>query len=64
MKMVHDKLTIEDNFTLEKVIDYIENEWDELLPSFQLAIVKWLAIELYHTQKALKEEEEKTERYL
>jgi hypothetical protein len=63
MKMVHDKLTLEDNFTLEKVIEYIENDWSELSPAFQLVIVKWLAIELDHTQKALKEQEEISERY-
>jgi hypothetical protein len=71
MKMVHDKLTLEDNFTLEKVINYIENTadddgdtWEDLLPSFQLVIVKWLVVELYHTQKLVKEQDEILERYL
>lgn len=52
MTMTHDKLTLEDNLTLEKVKKYLE-EWDELLPSFQLVLVKWLIVELNNTQEKL-----------
>lgn len=53
MKMEHDKLTLEDNFTLDKVINYVEEEWCELSYGFQLVIVKWLIVELFHAQKKI-----------
>jgi hypothetical protein len=41
-----DKLTIGDDLSIEKIIKYIDDEWSELSPSFQLVIVKWLVDEL------------------
>jgi hypothetical protein len=52
----YDKLTLEDNFSVEKIETYIE-EWHELSPSFQLVIVKWLTSELKYALFQLETED-------
>lgn len=41
----HEKYRDEDGLTLEKIGEYI-NEWNDLLPSFQSFLARWMYEEL------------------